>query len=293
MTINYSVSDKGIAQLNQFFTNMYDYKYWFYKLKTYDTILEDTEKFISMMGDEEFKKEPIEAYQLFLKGEIVFTFFHSTEALFSLIICCLNSPIPWVAMKNIRFEDICKYVREEIVTGNISDENIRFVFFHGCIGEEAKREDVKKSIAFIKDYLKRIGSRFLENEIYNAYKHGLRIMNLNATATITPEKVPNPRTFTILNGSSHIFLKENLVEKKGKNEYYQLEQTAKGFDHELYLRLAIYNFRLMSNFFETRKQAEKLKPGEQMKVTLFHQYDIKEVFQENPHSNSSFSITIN
>jgi len=53
-----------------FFTHNYDFKQWFIKLKTYELILENTDKFFESFADEELKKEGLEPYKLKLKADV-------------------------------------------------------------------------------------------------------------------------------------------------------------------------------------------------------------------------------
>jgi len=272
----------------------YDFKQWFFRLKTYDILLENSnlEKFVNDSNDEELKKENLDRYRLALKSEVVFNFFHMAEALFSLMHACRKSPVPWIEMKSTRSKTLCEYVNEEIVSGKISEEDIRFLFYNGVIGEEAKKEIVVKSIQFIKEFLKRTGKIFLEyGEIYNEYKHGLRLVTAHSFISMTPENVPNPKPFLHLEGDAHVFLTTKLVQKEGKNEIYQIQQNTVTFDYPLYLRLSIYAYRLINNLFNTRRQKEKLKPGELIEVGTFGSEDIKEIFKEDPNTKFKFSIT--
>lgn len=294
MTIRYFASKESIEQINEFFTKQYDYKQWFFRLKTYDLLLGDSnlERFVNESNDDELKNEDLDRYKLALKSEIVFNFFHMTEALFSLMYACRRSPVPWIEMKSTRFKELCKYVNEEIVSGKISDEDIRFLFYNGVIGEEAKKEIVVKSIQFINEFLKRTGELFLEyGEIYNEYKHGLRLMTARSYISMTPEDMPDPKPILQLQGDAHIFLTTKLVKKEGNDEIHQIQQNTVTFDYKRYLRLSIYIYRLISDLFNTRRQKEKLKPGEPIEVGTFASEDLKEIFREDPGSKFKFSVT--
>lgn len=290
MVINYNISKESVSCLNAFFTKSYDYKQWFFKLKTYDIILKDPQKFVDNSDDAELKQSSLESYKLAIKAEIVFSFFHMAEALFSLIYVCKRTQLPWVFMKHIRFKELCKYVSEEIISGKITDEDIRFLFYNGVVGEEAKKDEIVKSIAFIKDFLKRMGKLFLENEIYQEYKHGLRVMTLNSQFTITPEHIPNALPIVGCSSIAHVYLDTRIMKKEGKEEYHRIQQKTVSFDYELYLRLSIQIFRLMDNLFGTRKQTSELKPEDKMDVLVFHKENLDEIFKEN--LANKFSLTI-
>lgn len=290
MGITYHVSGESITKINDFFTEMYAFKHWFFKLKTYAILLENTEKFLETFGDKELNKETIGAYTLALKSEIVFTFYHMAESLFSLMYCAKNSEVPWLSMKELRFTDLCDYVRDEITTGKISDDDLMFLFYYGFLGEDAKKEDIVKSIKFIKEFLKRTGNYFLDNEIYSEYKHGLRVMSTNSSFQITPEQVPTPEPVLTRSGTTHVFLTTNILKKEGKDEIHQIQQKTVSFDWKLYLRLCIQIFRLMDNLFSIRRQNKKSKPGDKIIVEVFTMISIAELFKED--SANKFSLTI-
>lgn len=290
MSITYQVSDVSINKINDFFTEMYAFKHWFFKFKTYAILLEDTEKFLDIFGDKELKKDEASAYTLALKSEIVFTFYHMAESLFSLMYCAKNSEVPWISMKELRFTDLCDYVRDEITTGKISDDDLMFLFYYGLVGEDAKKDNIIKSIKNIRAFLKRMSTYFLDNEIYVEYKHGLRVMSTNSSIQITPEQVPNPEPLLTRSGTTHVFLTTKILKKEGKEEILQIQQKTVSFDYELYLRLCVQIFRLIDNLFSTRRQIKKIKPGDTISVQVFDTLDTASLFKEN--SASKFSLTI-
>lgn len=121
--------------------------------------------------------EPIDEFRLSLKSEAVYDFFHTTEALFSLFIANRVSYIPWRKMRHIGVGQICDFIRDVVLEDDLSNEGIREAFYYGT-GEDAleKSEELHESVDFIKTYLKLVGTRFLDHDLYNEYKHGLRVV---------------------------------------------------------------------------------------------------------------------
>lgn len=288
MTIKIRVSKESIKEINDLFTDSYQFKHWFFKIKTYDLILENTEKFVEEFGDKELKIENIEAYRLTLKSEVVFTFFHMSEALFSLMYCSTYSKVPWLDMKKIRFKDLCIYIKDKIVSGKVSDGDLRFIFFNGVIGEDAKKEPIVDSIKFIREFLIRTGTLFLDNDIYNEYKHGLRLMSTLSNLKFTPDNSQKP--IMDQSGTAHIFLTTKLISKKGKDEVHRIQKNVVSFDYQLYLRLCIKIYQLFDAIFITRRQMKRLNPGDLMKVVLFDHEDLDETFKEDPSAYFSFAM---
>jgi len=290
MTMSFEISDEQLAQINDHFTHLYDYNHWFFRVKTLDIILDNPEKFIKECGDEELKKENIEDYKLSLKTELYYTFFHMTEALFSLMICARTSKLPWLSMKLIKFKEICDNIRDTILQDKLTDEDIRFLFFNGVINKEAERKDVKDSIRFIKEYLKRMGKLFLDSKMYMEYKHGLRLITSNSFFNLIPETGNNRKSILSRKGTAHTYLDYELIRKKGKDEKYKVELVTQSFDYKLYLRLAIINLQLIKNLFETRRQKLKSKLGGKMLVGMFDKHDLNEIFKENYAEKFTFRI---
>lgn len=291
MPIIYNISNDSKDKLNNYFSKNYDYMQWFYKLKTYDIVLENIEKFVNEFRDEELKKENIEQYKLALQAEVVFAFFHIAEALFSLMICMRNSQLPWLDMKTIRFEKICKYVRNEVITGNITDDDIRFLFYNGIFGDQAKKKEIVQSIKFIKEYLKKMGTYFLDNEVYNEYKHGSRVMTAKSSLNIAPANIEKTKPILSMTGNAHVFLQTEQIRKVGRKEYHRILQKTRSFDYKLYLRLCVYTFRLINNLFETRKLRPKIKEGDQVNISTYHEEDITKIFEYNPEERFEFSFS--
>jgi len=287
----YSIPPQSVDKLNEQFTKGYDYRQWFFKLKTNELVFENLEKFIEKFGDKELKEEPIKSYKLSLKAELVFTFYHSTEALFSLIICGTTSSVPWVSMQDIKVKGICDYIRGFVLKDKLTDEQIRFMFFNSVSTKDIKRKEFVESIKFIREYLKRIGRLFLENEVYNEYKHGLRVMTTNAWLRIMPEKKNSKKPLLSRGGDSQVFLKLIEFHKEGKECFYRIEECTVSFDYKLYRRLSYMNYNLIKNIFSLRAQATKSKPGEQLTVDTFEKINVDELFKQKASNSFKFVIS--
>lgn len=290
MTITYGLSKRGSDDLNSFFTRMYAYKSWLYRLTIFEDILDNTEDFFKRVDSDVIDPEERNTFILSVKGEIYFTFFHITEALFSMIFACHHAQVPWIQMKGLRYRVLCDFVRDQIVAKQFTDEQLRYVFFNGVIGDEAKKPEIIRSIEFLREYLAKMGELFLDNKAYGEYKHGLRVMTTQSRFQISPENVPNPKPILGREGTAVVYLDTKRIEKNGKDEVHQVKQITKSFDYQLYLRLGQINVDLLSNIFETRRQKEKLKPGDKMSIKVFKDCDLKEIFKEDHASKFSFTI---
>lgn len=280
MTLKYPLSQASIEEINAEFVQSYDHKHWWYKLKTYNTLINHTEEFVENYGDE-FQDEPLEEYRLSLKSEVIFTYYHISEALFSLIIC-RNAAIPWIYMKHLRFSEICDFVRDNLLDG-ASKRNVAATFYPQIGEEEWKDENGQlfESVSFIQEYLRRMGAVFLENDVYSEYKHGLRLIAAESGFQIGLESEKTDETIA-RHGSTHIYLQENENHRDGNDVYYDLKRVVKSFDYELYYRLCLVNYHLVDQLFRVSRQQQDTEDNV-MRIRLFDEVKVDAVFEEDVH----------
>lgn len=285
MAIGYTIREDYLDQINREFVDFYDYKYWLFRLKTNRKLVENLDEFVDVFGDETLQEESLESYRLTLQSEIVYDFFHTTEALFALFIANRVSEIPWRKIRHLGVRLICEFIREMVLDEGLDDEDIRFAFYRGT-GERAHEEDddLRESIEFINTYLETVGDRFLDHELYNHYKHGLRVYATRKSVTITSEETEDP--LLDKDGSAHIYLDSEQISKEGKDEVHQLVKVTEWFDYEDYYKLCLVNYQLIQQMFQSLQQNYRGGDDEGMiDVTLFD-YEIDELF-----GGSDFRLT--
>lgn len=282
MTISYALSEEGKDRINREFIDSYDHKYWLFKLKTNRILVDNLEEFVEEFGDDALQDESIEAFRLALQSEAVYDFFHTTEALFSLFIANRVSYIPWRKMRHLGVGQICDFIRDVVLNNGLDHEDIRFAFYRGT-GEDAleKNDELRESVEFIETYLKTVGTRFLDNDLYNEYKHGLRVVTSRKSVTITSEQTDE----TVLDeeGTVHIYLQSKQIEKKGSDEVHQLIKATEWFDYEVYHDLCLFNYYLIRQMFQSLRQ--NLREGDDegmIDITLFD-YDLEDLFEDNEY----------
>lgn len=282
MTIRYALSGKGKDRINREFIDSYDHKYWLFKLKTNRILVDNLEEFVEEFGDDALQDESKEAFRLALQSEAVYDFFHTTEALFSLFIANRVSYIPWRKMRHLGVGQICDFIRDVVLNNGLDHEDIRFAFYRGT-GEDAleKNDELRESVEFIETYLKTVGTRFLDNDLYNEYKHGLRVVTSRKSITITSEQTDE----TVLNeeGTVHIYLQSKQIEKEGSDEVHQLIKATEWFDYEVYHDLCLFNYYLIRQMFQSVRQ--NLREGDDegmIDITLFD-YDLEDLFEDNEY----------
>lgn len=282
MTISYALSEEDKDRINREFFDSYDHKYWFYKLKTNQILVDNLEEFVDKLGGKVLQDESLEHLRLSLQSEAVYDFFHTTEALFSLFIANRVSHIPWRKMRHLGVSQICDFIRDVILDDGLTHEDIRYAFYRGT-GENAleENEELRESVEFIETYLKTVGTRFLDNDLYNEYKHGLRVVTSRKSVTVTDEETGK----TVLNedGTVHTYLQSEQIQKDGNDEIHQLIKATEWFDYEIYHELCQFNYYLIRQMFDSLRQ--NLRGGDEegmLDITLFD-YDLEDLFEDDEY----------
>lgn len=284
MAIHYPLGEGVREEINKEFFLSYDTDHWFFKIKMYSTLLENTEEFVDQFGDEELQEKSTDSFHRAIESEIVFTFYHITESLFMLLAVC-DSVIPWVEMKHIRASEIFEFLREVVIEKDWEEEDLERIFYPDIRAPDDMENAKNDSLEFIEDYLARMGALYLDNDIYNEYKHGMRLSTTQSRIQMAPEKEPMGETLPVVferEGTAHVYLEEDLMEKDGKEEYYQLKKVTSGFDYELFLDLCYVNYLLIDQIVRIRKARhyhDEGKEDERIEVNSFHEFDVDEVFE--------------
>ncbi|QHS17209.1 hypothetical protein GWK26_08675 [haloarchaeon 3A1-DGR] len=296
MALHYPLSDESIENVNRDFWQNYDVEHWFYKIKTYDLLLENSEKFFTEIGDEALNEKSVESFHRAIESEIVFTFHHITESLFMLIGVC-NSKLPWVEMKKIRISEIADFIEETVTEKDWEDGALESVFYPGTTVPKEHEGTKESSLEFIEKYLSRMSHRFLDRDIYNEYKHGLRLSTSETSIQIAPEDEPGgeagPAVFG-RKGTTHVYLEEEEIHREDSEVYHQLNRVMSGFDYELFIDLCYVNYLLIDQIVRIRRftvgnneEAEEKR----IPINAFHDFDIDEIFEYDPEKRWEFTIT--
>lgn len=282
MTISYALSEEDKNHINREFFNSYDHRYWFHKLKTNRILVDHLEEFVNEFGGEDLQDESVEEFRLSLKSEAVYDFFHTTEALFSLFIANRVSYIPWRKMRHLGVHQICDFIREIVLDDGLSHEDIRYAFYRGTgDGALEENEEPRESVGFIETYLKTVGTRFLDNDLYNEYKHGLRVVTSRKSVTIFNEETE--KKMLDEEGTVHTYLQSERIQKDGNDEIHQLIKVTEWFDYEVYHNLCLFNYYMIKQMFDSLRQ--NFHGGDEegmLDITLFD-YDLEDLFEDNEY----------
>lgn len=294
MPIHYPLREESIEEINKQFYSHYDTEHWFFKIKTYEMLLDNTEEFVEEFGDEEMQEKSIDSFHQAIESEIVFTFYHSAESLFMLMTVC-EGELPWLQMKHVRVSDIADLVRDIIIEQEWDDGELKQLFYPGATEHEGDESLINDSLEFIEEYLARMGERWLDNDIYNEYKHGLRLSTGTAQIQLTPENSDGEENPPILEreGTTHTYLDDEEVEREGSGVYHQISRVKSGFDYELYLQLCYLNYNLIDQIIQIRKARLDFEgEGEtEVRSVSFDHLDIEDMFDYDAEKDWEFSVS--
>lgn len=273
----------------------YDTDHWFYKIKTYDLLLENAEEFFEEMGDEGLKEKSVDGFHQAIESEIVFTFYHITESLFMLMGAC-NSALPWLEMKHIKVKDIMDFIRDTVRDEDWEEGALKAIFYPNMKEPEEYEGTMEESLDFIEEYLSRMTYWYLDNDIYNEYKHGLRLSTSESSIRIAPEDDPGGEAGPVVfgrEGTAHVYLEEEEMHREDSEVYYKLNKVTSGFDYELFLQLCYINHLLIDQIVRVRRDAsqEGDEGGGEVSVNTFHDFDIDEIIDYDAEKAWEFKFS--
>jgi len=281
--------------MNREFWRGYDTDHLFFKIKTYDLLLENADEFFEEIGDEELREKSVGGFHQAIQSEVVFSFYHITESLFLLMGVC-NSAVPWLEMRHIRVGEIADFIRDTVKDEDWEDGALKSIFYPNMRVPEEHEGTMEKSLNFIEEYLSRMSHRYLDNDIYNEYKHGLRLSTSESSIRIAPEGEPVGEAGPVVfgrEGTAHVYMEEEKVYKEDSEEYYELKKVTSGFDYELFVQLCYINYLLIDHIVRVRREdLQTEEDGEkQVSVNSFHDFDIEEIFDYDPQKVWEFKVS--
>jgi|GEM_PF-5954190 len=262
--------------LNQFLLETYAYAHWYFKLRSIEYLIDNYDKiksdlnFMDWVNEEKVQTEPEKVLRS-LKAEVFFTTFHIMESLFALLYVIKKHPTNLaqglVSYKNIELE---KFV-SEIASGNIfsTDNELYDVIYLGLKPKDLANTDTDFNfdiaIQNVKLILQSAAIRYRDLDVYNAYKHGLRISPGTIEFEITKEgqKIIRDKSQGIL----------SLIKDKKTGLAVKLYLSDYGEEKEL--AKAIYN---TIRFIILLRKGLISKPGQKISIPRIDKLEVDEIF---------------
>lgn len=288
------LSKEELPELEKEFYKNYDESYWNVKIGMYDYLIENMKDIFENADDEE-----IEDYQRMAKAEFVYMFYHSTEALLGLVMSLTRNGTPWIDLKEARGWKIDDFVDEDLRSDDF-DEELHEVFYPGVRPDEDQRKQINESVGVVRSYLKQIGSMFDDRDVYNEYKHGLRLVtqesriemefNVDESERYDVSELDNVEElddgrlrWTVLNGDILFYLEPSVWgrDKDSGKKFWSLARKMQTLEFELYRRLCSFNADLIAQVFSVRRDILDLDDGEREMSTmkLWDDVDLQELFK--------------
>lgn len=274
--------------------------FFLYKQTTYKNILDNFEKVepIVMMGVKDYIKED---YIKVLRSSIRLTYFHCIETLFEIIFAIergirteVNEHQDEMILQRLSTSDYRKnFERISRIASSDADELKRFSekIYLDVVGEEIsilryifyyilspKNVNITKewwdrmepSLAAIGEALRTLAKDFSERKEYNAYKHGLRIIQMKQKFQVYNSESTN-EMINFDFSDSMTFITES------KDE---LTLITKNFDTERDYKMSIVASDLIASIINIRK-AVYFRKGEETMIKFFEDDKIKSSSKQN------------
>ncbi|MBI3036505.1 hypothetical protein HYY73_01985 [Candidatus Woesearchaeota archaeon] len=205
-----------------------------------------------------------------LKAELHFAMYHILENLFALCIAQFKSPDDiWSWMSHYDFSELNAMIAQiarrgiGVISGVNNAKTVRALFFAACPSHFLKLKRTKRYIENISLLLKHFAIELSDKEVYNSYKHGLRIIKGNLNIK---------KTYEVLGDWSAFFYFNKYEPNKG-------DLILKSYSYEQSFRIIELAWQLTRLLIWQRKA--KIGVVVNMKFYRFDRINIKEVFDKS------------
>lgn len=251
------------------FYSSYAVDYHIYKVASLESILNDCQRFKEQFLESVISGTDVGRFERFIKSEIRITCFHAIETLFELIFALEPKEgvlQDQVLLKSLATANFTKnYQRITTISNDLSaldflDATVSsepnsplwaYLFYYGVSlsGSESDTEmAAANSWTAIKSFLSAIASLFSNRDEYNAYKHGLRILNTVTEFSIATAFDPNPVVEDMSDTMSYFTVEKE--EKKPVAELVNIVEFHTDTDIEIIKTCSM----LMSNIIGRRRE---------------------------------------
>ena len=296
MTV-YPLTEKAVDEIESDFIENYNVKYWFWKYKLLELAFDEPETLLDVLDvnaeDDEERADMVTELEMFATSEIVYTFYHTAETLFALMMAS-TSRTPWLVLKEYGHGELWQFARSIADTdpnGDIDEEalmdRVGAQFFPTL---PANDDRLRESTREILHYLERMFWYFDRNELYNSYKHGLRLMVDEEHMTIIDGETDEEKQ--TLGGYAHIYLEDEIIdvsfdddENAPTGPAKQLTKVIRAHDVELFKGMIAVNQELINHLIRVIEIQYEDETGE-VTVSAYEEDTLTSVF--DTESSDSF-----
>jgi len=281
----YYLTEEAIEEIESDFVQNYNTEYWYSKIYTMKRILEDADDFCDFLSfefeDTDGRDEMVEELEMYATSELVYTFYHTSEALFALMMAS-QSRVPWLVLREYRsyqLWDLAEYILD------IEDEEEQI----DAVGARfyptlPPNETLNNSCREIYQYLSKMFFHYQNNEVYNSYKHGLRLMADEEYMTVVDGETDEKKA--TLGGYAHIFLEDEEIDTDD-GSIKQLISVTRAYDPDLYRGMAEANLELIEHILRIIEIQHENLEGE-LSVPSYPENSLTSVFETDSQSFFEF-----
>lgn len=263
-----------VVEKPEIFYKEFPYKYWLYKAEMLFKMIEDDEK---VYHDKDGNLEALggnkKEFDLMLKYELHFTYYHQAEALFELIFALENviseSKYVWLEMSKYKPGDMQRFAKkvnrlsegsDELKAKKVSLTDGSEVSFYEWLFYDTFKNKLDLSENEIENTKERIDQiiRFAALDLsdkgeYNAFKHGMRALHILKDFSINGNKDSSFNiNFNLNNSFTYINFPKN--EEESGTKKGDIQEITKGYNPKLDMFKIQLLTITMAGIIEIRKQ---------------------------------------
>jgi len=267
----------------------YPYQYWYHKARALWYFIEDASRLQCIRNEKDIDTDDYIIENL--KMEIHMIVFHSAESLFLTVLGHLfyrHSPWFWISScKQRKFYYFMNLWKEKGLEGIINEpeEWLRERLYPTVIDRHRDHQKAKVSVAFIKKFLDRLLTYFMDHEEYNAYKHGLRVFPDKARIT-DPDEATRKAAGGFKSDIFKFLTDEPIKETRNGQEVYgyRIDRNLKRYNIEFDIQLIVVITGILQNFVEGKNVQFNAPMGQKTKFhyVYFEGFTVEEIFRSDP-----------
>lgn len=293
----YPLTEEAVDEIESDFIENYNAEYWFWKYKLLELALDEPETVLDLLDvnveDDEAREAVITELEMFATSEIVYTFYHTAETLFALMMAS-TSRAPWLVLKEYGPGQLWRFARS--IADTDPDENRDEEVLMDRIGARfyptlpSDDDRLRESTREILHYLERMFWHFDRNELYNSYKHGLRLITDEEHITIIDGETDEKKQ--TLGGYAHVYLEDEVIDVSFDNDedppdgpVKQLTKVVRAHNVELFEGMIGVNHELINHLIGVIEMQYEDETGE-VTVSVYQEDTLTSVFDTG--SSDSF-----
>lgn len=280
-----------LKELNDEFYNKFNVTYFRQKVSFLVALLSDTQLLsdiykkgididgLQAKGDKLTQEEDKQLKEL-LKAEISLVYYHAIETLLRLLIAhTYKTECPWVEIGDLNSYRLFKKEVEKICKGKFPSKDVdqskivAGVIFGGSKPKSVNKDQWKKNLDNTLDWLNLMASDLLNNEDYNAYKHGLGLFSSSLGFELSGTPLKQEKSDVLV-----------YITQEKDGDYINYFKTFKYINWQQKAALIFQVTYMMENIIAIGKATYLGNAGE-IRLHLFHELELSKLFKSGINAN--------